>query len=152
MRKTPAMMTQDGNTTTPQETPRRTRRMSVRRQIVSNLRSAGADPLVVMTTARRLLLEEHHTEIQRLKEELRVLECFGPIRATWKLKSCRHKIRMVLGCGVAMSPVELSRLLGEKINSIRSTLGRMLGRGEVRHAQHGRWICPTMSEPAATCP
>lgn len=121
--------------------------MSRRRKVVADLRREGADPLVVMTTECRLLLDEHRAALRSLEEELSVLECFGPMRATWATKSCRHKIRMVLGCGVAMSPADLSRVLDEKINSVRSTLGRMLVRGEVRHAQHGRWICPPASVP-----
>lgn len=116
--------------------------MSRRRQIVADLRRRDADPLVIMTTDRRLRRDDHRAALEKLEEELRVLECFGPMRATWATKSCRHKIRIVLGCGVAMKPVELSRLLGEKINNVRSNLRRMLGRDEVRHAEHGKWICP----------
>ena len=116
--------------------------MSRRRRAVADLRRQGADPLVVLLTERRLRLDEHRAAITSLEKDLRVMGCFSEIRKTWVDKSCRHKIRIVLGHGVALSPIELSRLLNENLNSVRSTLARMRGRGEIEHVGHGKWIRP----------
>lgn len=107
---------------------------------VSAIRRSLPDPLLALLVTKRLRMQALQKTAQVLAEELRVIECFSGIRCEWKKLRCRDKLRQVLRHGVALAPSELSVLVDEPINTVRSTLARMRTRREVRRIGFGRWV------------
>jgi len=109
---------------------------------VSQMRSPGPDVLgSLVASKRQRVIALQHT-LDTLASEIRVMECYARIRGEWNSLPCRGKLRHVLKHGVAFSPSELAVLLGEKLNTVRSSLVRMQRRGEVCRVDFGRWTGP----------
>lgn len=102
-------------------------------------RSKYTDPLSALVASKRSRISAYRETVHALEAELRVIDCFSKIRADWHTLPCRDKLRHVLRHGASFAPSELAALLGEKINTIRSSLIRMRKRGEVRRENYGKW-------------